>query len=44
MVARSRMRRQVSMKAMIGAVSSPNTPARLKEGLVKKYPQLEQYK
>ncbi len=31
------------MKALIGSVSSPKTPERLKEGLVKKYPQLEQY-
>lgn len=30
-------KRQVSMKAIMGAIKSPKTPKHLKEGLKKKY-------
>lgn len=46
LVKRSRLKkakRKISMKALIGAVKSPKTPARLKEGLIRKYPSLKKY-
>jgi len=36
-------KRQISKKALIGAVKSPKTPRHLKLGLVKKYPWLRKH-